>query len=129
MQFMIARSICYLLSLIFLFGGFYFLLYSEDLFSNLQKFGIDTKNEIIFWKTLTFAYMITISALSFLVAQNITLYWRAIPVLVIAKLSSSLTGLAFYTTGVALGGVIFVVDFPLAVLFVAIYFWILKVKG
>lgn len=129
MLFKVARVVCYSLSLVFFAGGFYFLLYPEDLFSNIQRLGVDTSNEIVFWKTLTFAYMITISALSFIIAQNITIYWRVIPVLIIAKLSSSLTGLVFYFTGIFLGIVIFGVDFPLAIFFVALYFWILKVKG
>lgn len=129
MSLRVVRVICYLLGIVFLIGGFYFLLYPENLFLNLKSFGIDTSNEIVFWKILTFAYMITISALSFLVAQNITIYWRAIPVLILAKLSSSLTGLVFYTNGIALGGVVFAVDFPLAVLFAGIYLWVLRVKG
>ncbi|MEM0215889.1 MAG: hypothetical protein QXI54_03890 [Archaeoglobaceae archaeon] len=128
-MFRIAKLICYLLSAIFLLGSFYFLLDSEGLFSNLQKLGVNTSNEIIFWKTLTFAYMITISALTFLIAQNITIYWRLFSVLVVAKLSSSITGFIFYINGFALGGVIFAVDFPLAILFLVLYFWILKVRG
>lgn len=130
MPFRVARAILYLLGFAFLFGGFYFLLYSQEMFLNLRGFGVDTSNELVFWKTLTFAYMITISSLSFLIAYNIKAYWRAIPVLILAKLSSSLTGFAFYiTSGVDLGAVIFAVDFPLALLLIAIYFWILRVRG
>lgn len=127
---LVIKIICYILGLIFLLSGFYYLIYPENLFSNLENYGIDTKDEIVFWKTLTFAYMITISALAVVVAHNVALYWRVLPVLVLAKLSSSLTGLKFYLNrGSDLGVLIFAVDFPLAVLFAVMYVWVLKVKG
>lgn len=129
MSLRLIRALCYVLGFAFLFSGFYYLLFPEHLFSTIQSLGINVENEVVFWKALAFAYMITISALSLLIAQNIAIQWRGLLVLTIAKLSSSLTGLGLYLLGGGLGLAIFVVDFPLAILFLALYLWILKVKG
>jgi len=129
MSLRVIKVICYLLGLAFLLCGFYLLLLSEELLLSLKGLGISVEGETAFWKALAFAYMITISALSFVVARNVALYWRIILVLALAKFSSSLAGIAFYVHGFDLGGLVFAVDFPLAMLFTALYLWALKVKG
>lgn len=130
-EFRVARAFCWLSFIIFLLAGFYFLLFPESLGSFISETGnvlkTEVGEEINFWKSLTFAYMMTIAFLALLITTNITVYWRFLFVLFIAKISSSAAALTFFLNG---GGfyslVIVFTDLPLALLFIGLYLWIWK---
>uniref|UniRef100_A0A7C3REN7 Uncharacterized protein n=1 Tax=Archaeoglobus fulgidus TaxID=2234 RepID=A0A7C3REN7_ARCFL len=130
-EFKVAKAFCLLSFVIFLFVGFYFFLFPKSLEIVILETGkllkVERGDEINFWRSLTFAYMMTIAFLALLIASNVTIYWRFLIVLFIAKVSSSSAALTFFLSG---GGfyslVITFVDFPLALFFIGLYLWIWK---
>jgi hypothetical protein len=130
-EFRVAKTVCWLSFIIFLLAGFYFLLFPKNLGNVISETGkvlkIERGEEINFWRSLTFAYMMTIAFLAVLIATNVTIYWRFLFVLFIAKISSSAAALTFFLNG---GGfyslVIAFTDLPLALVFIGLYVWIWK---
>ena len=130
-EFRVAKAVCWLSFVIFFLAGFYFLLFPENLGNIISETGkmlrIESGEELNFWKSLTFAYMMTIAFLAALIATNITIYWRFLFVLFVAKISSSATALMFFLNG---GGfyslVIAFTDLPLALIFIGLYIWVRK---
>jgi hypothetical protein len=137
-EFRVSKILCYVFSLTFFLFGFYLILVPSHLVNFIGELGIQTGvhseikpfDEILFWRILSFAYMMTIAFLAFLIAANITIYWRFLLVLFVAKIASSLSALGFFLSGGSiLTFAIFISDFPLSILFLGLYIWIRSRRG
>lgn len=98
-EFKVAKVVCWVFFVTFLIAGFYFFLLPENLENIISVVGeslkVEIGEEINFWKSLAFAYMITIAFIAALIATNVTIYWRFLLILFVAKISSSTAALIF----------------------------------
>ncbi len=123
-----------LLSLSFAVVGLLFVLFpaqtlgvTDTLGRRLGSFAPAPVSEQRFWLTLAFAYMVLVTALAGLAAQDVRANRNLLPVLALGKLASSLTALGFFLLDrpVFIYLLNFVVDGGIVIVVIACL-WLLK---